>query len=195
MNTQPNQPKAKRNSWRDLTDEERWKRIYAGREKKEAQKIKSLPEAVALALPPYAMYRALEDMASKNVAHIRPDVTKAVVGSVALVASRLVVREREPMADKLESLYGALKGTGFYLDAKEFFYCVSSALVKLVDEGHYPPDAPAVAAALMIVEDAVLDEAGDWNLKEDHAAKMSGKCYDVLLTMGIYGRPPEARLS
>lgn len=184
----PPAPTKKAPRWRDLTDEQRWSRIYKDREKRAGEVIKSLPEAVALALPPYALHMALEAYSMRTNGSMRPDVHKAIVGSLALVASRLKESQRDGLADKLERHYSLLKSSGFFLDDKEFLYAVAVALLKLAEEYRYPADSPATMAAILLKEDAEqYDDIGVWWLNEAHATRMAQLVFDTLIATGLYG--------
>lgn len=174
--------------WRELTDEQRWSRIYADREKRREQVIRSLQEAVALALPAFAMHMAICDCHKTDTAVIRYDAHRAVVGAVALVSSRLVEAEREAMVQKLQRQYELLKTAGFFTDNREFLYAVSAAVVRLADAFFYPPDSPVTLAAILFKEDAEADD-NEWALSKDHALRMSSKVYDTLLAMEFYAQP------
>jgi hypothetical protein len=173
--------------WRDLTDEERWKRIYADREKRAEEVIQSLQEAVALALPAYAMHMAITEMHQTNSGMVRYDAHQAVVGAIALVASRLKPVDRDQFATKLEQVFGTLRRVGFFTDAREFLYAVSYAVVRLADTYHYPSDSPATMAALLFKEDAEDDDAGNsWGLSKAHAAKCGILMYETFRATGFY---------
>lgn len=181
--TKPKQP-----SWRELTDEQRWDRIYAARKKKAAQTIKSVPFAVHLALPPYLMLDAANTLSATGVAYLRQDAHKAVATSLALVSSRLIQPERKKLAIKLEKFGGVIRRTGFFIDGKEYLYAVACATVKLADEWRYPPDAPATLAALVLKEDAEWedDRDNDWGLSKWHAIEATTKVYETMTDTGMF---------
>jgi hypothetical protein len=183
--------KPKRNPrWRELTDEQRWERIYRDREKRATQVIKSMQEAVALALPAYAMHMAICEVHHKDSGVIRYDAHRAVVGAIALVSARLRKEQRDDFANKLDHYFRLMKSSGFYTDEKEFLYAVSCALVKMADSYHYPADAPATMAALLFKEDAEDDGEGNaWGLSKEHAIRMGGLLYDTFLATEFYAQP------
>lgn len=172
--------------WRDLTDEQRWERIYKDRERKRALVIDSLPLATALALPCYLMHAAVEELGSRGLAYLRRDAHTAVVGGLALVAKRLVPAERPQLAKVLEALSGEARRTGFYTDAREFLYCAASSTVRLADEYRYPADGPAVIAGLQLKIDAEEGENGDWGLSASHAVRQTEVLYRSLLRTELY---------
>lgn len=173
--------------WRDLTDEEKWAKIYKGRELKKKAAPKSVAQAVALSLPCYCLHMAIADCHATFQATVRHDIHTAIVSGVAKVASLLTTeRSRTQMASKLDRLYGDVKNSGFYLNNREFLYAVSAATVKLADDWRYPADAPGTMAALMLKEDAESDEVGDWALSKQHALKMVGTAYNALTDTGLY---------
>jgi len=174
--------------WRDLTDEQRWDAIYKGREQRKKAAPKSVQQAVGLVLPAYAMHLAVADCHVTMQATIREDVHIAIVSGIAKVSSLLPnERMREEMATKLDQVFGAIRRSGFYLDNKEFLYAICGATVKLADDWRYPADSPACMAALMIKEDAELDEEGDWRLSKAHALKMVETAYNAMTATGLYG--------
>lgn len=179
--------------WRDLTDEERWAKIYKGREQKKKAAPKTIAQAVALSLPCYCLHMAIVDCHKTFQATIRQDVHTAIVSGVAKVASLLPTeRARGQMADKMHALYTDIKGKGFYLHNREFLYAVAAATVQLADDWRYPADAPGCMAAIMLKEDAETDEAGDWALAKKHAIKMVGAAYNSLTDTGLYAYPETA---
>lgn len=176
--------------WRELTDEQQWERIYADRERRRKSAPKNLPQAVALTLPAYVLQNAISDCHATFQAVIRHDVHVSVVTTIARVAALLPREElRTQLADRLEHQYQGLRYKGFYLDNREFLYANACALVRMVDDFRYPPDAPCVPAALMLKEDAETDEEGDWSLSQSHAARMAGVAYDNLLDTGLFSYP------
>lgn len=173
--------------WRDLTDEQRWASIYKAREQRKASAPKSVHQAVALALPCYAMHMAIADCHKTFQAVIRHDVHTAIVSGIAKVAALLPdERKRERMATDLHRRYLEAKGKGFYVNNREFLYAMAAATVKLADDWRYPADSPAVMAAIMLKEDAELDEMGDWSLSKQHAVKAAGTAYNALTDTGLY---------
>jgi len=185
-------PKKKQPRWRDLTDEEQWAQIYAGRKQKERAKPKTIKEAVALALPGYLLHMAIADCHATFQATVRHDVHTAVVTTIARVASLLPnERSRNSMATKLEKVAGVIRRTGFYHDNREFLYAVAYATVKLADDLRYPADSPACMAAIMLKDDAETDEVGDWSLSRTHAVQMAHEAYNVITETGLYGDPEE----
>lgn len=177
--------------WRDLTDEQRWERIYADRKLKKARAPQTVQEAVALALPAYVMHQAIEDCSASFTANVRPDVHYSIVAAVAKVASLLRdEHEREAMANRLERHFKAIRSDGFYTDNREFLYANAVALVRLVDDYRYPPDSPCVGAAILLKEDAEeYNDTGDWGLSKTHALRMAGKAYDFYCLTGLYAYP------
>lgn len=176
--------------WRDLTDEQRWEQIYKGREQKRALAPKSAAQAAALALPAYVLHMAVTDCQQTFQATIRHDVHTAIVSTVARVASLLQAeKDRAEMLERLTTYYGRIRSRGFYIDNREFLYANAAALVKLVDDYRYPPDAPVVMAAIMLKDDAETDEEGDWRLSKAHAIQMTGVAYDEYLNTELYAYP------
>lgn len=171
--------------WRDLTDEQRWERIYADRKKRAANRISSVKTAAWLALPAYALTMAVEDCHATHTAYIRKDAHKAVVSGLALVSSRLIAKDRPKLNAVLSRHYRVLRRTGFYTDNREFLYAVSVATVKLADEWRYPPDGPACVAALVFKEDAEHDD-NDWGLSKSHALQAAASAHKALVDTGIF---------
>lgn len=183
-------PTKKAPRWRDLTDEERWKRIYADRAKRKDQTIRSVKEAVALALPAYAMHMAIAETHQAHTALVRYDAHHAVVGAIALVASRLNAKHRDEFGSKLAQSFGVIRRVGFFTDSREFLYAVSYAVVKLADAFQYPADSPATMVALLFKYDAEDDSAGNaWGLSTAHAVQCGSLVYDTLCTMEFYSTP------
>ena len=172
--------------WRELTDEEQWKRIYKGRSQRQAAAPKSIRQAVGLALPSYALHMAVSDCHATFQATVRHDVHMAIVSGVAKVSSLIPVKWRDQMSDQLELEFHTLKTKGFYLGNREFLYAVAAATVKLADDWRYPADSPACMAAIMLKEDAETDEEGDWSLTKSHALKMVGIAYNSFTETGLY---------
>ena len=199
-NTNPSQrvegPKPKRPPrWRDLSDEEQWDRIYKDREKANAVKVKNVAQATALCLPAYTLQMAIQDCADTFQATVREDVHTAILTSLARIAGMLPTeKKRTVLLRRLEHSYGEIRRTGFYIDNREFLYANAAALVKLVDDYRFPPDAPVTMAAVMLKEDAETDEVGDWRLDKRHALKMTEVAYDVYLDTGFYAYP-DAKMS
>lgn len=175
--------------WRDLTDEERWARIYRGRAQKAAAAPKTLQQAVGLSLPAYCLHMAVADCHKTLQATIRHDVHVSIVAGVAKVSSLVPDAWRDHMADTLHKEYRTIASKGFYIDNKEFLYAIAGATVKLADDWRYPADSPACMAALLIKEDAESDEGGDWCLAKAHALQMVGHAYNALTDTGLYGYP------
>lgn len=176
--------------WRDLSDEEQWKKIYEGREQKKAAAPRSVGQAVALALPGYVMQMAIDDCHKTFQATIRYDVHVSVVSSIAKVAAMLTQeRKREKMVERLHKHFLTIKSSGFFLNNREFLYANAAAVVKLADDFRYPADSPACMAAIMLKEDAEMDEEGDWGLEIKHAVKMTGHVYDRYLDTELYRYP------
>lgn len=174
--------------WRDLTDEQRWAAIYKGREQKKKAAPKTVRQAVGLALPSYCLHMAVADCHATMQATIRHDVHVAIVSGVAKVASLLPTEKaRDQMATKLDQVFGEVRRQGFYTDNREFLYAIAGATVRLADDWRYPADSPACMAALMLKEDAELDEAGEWSLSKAHALKMVEVAYNALTRTGLYG--------
>lgn len=184
-------PKPKRPPrWRDLSDEEQWERIYADRERKKAASPKNVAQATALALPAYCMHMAIDDCHKTFQATIRHDVHTAIVTTMAKVSALLPNEaKRERMLNRMHCHYLDVKSAGFFLNNREFLYVNAAALVRIVDDWRYPPDAPVVGAALLLKDDAEDDEAGEWGLDKGHALRMVGKVYDTLLKTGLYAYP------
>lgn len=180
----PPAPK-KRLGWRDLTDEQRWAKIYRDRAARRAGAPKTIKEAVKLMLPAALLHEAISTCHAKGIAHVRYDAHVAVVSSVAKIASLLQEKDREPVATLVERIGDTLEGQGFYLDEKEFLYAVASATTKLVDEGFYPADAPAAMAALVFKMDAE-EEGNEWGLIESHAVAASARLFDAMRDTGIF---------
>lgn len=174
--------------WRDLTDEQRWGAIYKGREQKAKSAPKTVKQAVGLALPSYALHMAVADCHATMQATIRHDIHVAIVSGVAKIAALLPTEKmRDQMAVKLDQVFDEVKRSGFYTDNREFLYAIAGATVKLADDWRYPADSPACMAALMLKEDAELDEAGEWRLAKAHALKMVEVAYNALTRTGLYG--------
>ena len=184
-------PKPKR--WRDLTDEQQWKRIYQDRAAQRRTAPQTVRQAVALGLPSYVMHEAVSDCHKTLQATVRGDVHHAIVSGIAKVASLMQEGDREPYADMLHREYLTIKRAGFYLDNREFLYANACALVRLVDEVRYPADAPAVMAALLLKSDAEEYDEGDWRLAMGHAIRMTGVAYDQFMKTGMYSTPDEIR--
>ncbi len=185
--TNPAPAKPKQPRWRDLTDEQRWEQIYKGRENKRRASPKSVRQAVGLALPAYVMHLAIADCHKTFQAEIREDVHTAIVSGIAKVAALLPERQREPMADSLQSEYDSIRRKGFYFHNKEFLYCAAHATVTLANDWRYPADAPATMAAILLKEDAEDYDTGDWALDKSHAIRMAGGCYNAFVETGLYG--------
>jgi len=184
---QPRHPLiGKRKSWRDLTDEEQWKRIYAGRAARERAKPKTIKEAVSLGFPAYVMYQAIQGAADNEARYVRKDTERAVVASIMKVSSLLPEHWRGQYADDMQKHYLRFRRTGFYTGHTEFLYAAAAATVSLCDRGHYPPDAPALMAAFILKEDAEHDD-NDWDLSKQHAIQMAGTALDQYLETGLYG--------
>lgn len=188
----PGKKAKKAPSWRELTDEQRWEKIYQGRAQKQASAPKSVKQAVGLALPGYVMHMAISDCHATFQATVRHDVHTAVVTSIAKVASLMPPYRREFMSKRLEDEYQTIRSNGFYLNNREFLYAVAHATVKLADDWRYPADSPACMAAIMLKEDAELDEVGDWKLDRKHALRMVQVAYNALTDTNLYGKPEEA---
>lgn len=180
--------KKKQPRWRDLTDEEQWKAIYAGRAAKKKSAPKSVAQACGLSLPCYVMHMAIADCHATFQAVVRHDVHTAIVSGIAKVAALLPEKDRSVMAHRLEVSYRRVKAEGLYLHNREFLYAICGATLKLAEDWRYPADSPACMAALMLVEDAHSDEAGDWSLDQKHAVKMVGTAYNSLTQSGLYGK-------
>ena len=190
MHVQPGTPfhgikRTRQPKWRELTDEQRWERIYADRKTKSALNIDDVHEATKLALPAYAMHFAIVNCHAKGNATIRPDAHKATVAAIATVASRLVAHRRDSFGERLERRFSLIRSNGFFTDNREFLYAVSAATLKLVDEFLYPADSPASMAALVFVEDAHHDD-NDWGLSETHAAKARDWVFDSFIASDLY---------
>jgi len=179
--------------WRDRSDEEQWSQIYSDRRKRKAiADTINVPKAAALGLPSYALQMAIDDCHKTFAASIRHDVHTAILSSMARVASLLPnEKKRGLMLTRMHSHYGNIRGKGFYLHNREFLYANAAALVKLVDDYRFPPDAPVVPAAIMLKEDAETDEEGDWALDKLHALKMIDVAYDGYLATELYAYPDQ----
>lgn len=188
----PQSQKPKQPRWRDLTDEQRWERIYKDREARKKENITSVRKATGLALPAYAMHMAICHLHEKDEAFVRYDAHRSVVAAVALVSSRLLPKHRDALVKQLERHYGLLKTAGFFMNAREFLYCIATATVKLADDFRYPADSPATLAALVFKEDAENPD-NDWSLHKEHAIQMTGKVYDTYTSMQFYYTPDEAK--
>ena len=144
-------------------------------------------QAVALALPCYLMHQAIADCHATFQAVVRHDVHTAIVSGIAKVSGLLIKQQdRTKMANQLEENYQTIRQQGFYLNNREFLYAVAHATVKLADDWRYPPDAPACMAALMLKEDAEMDEAGDWGLSKIHAIQQAGLAYNAITKTELY---------
>jgi hypothetical protein len=187
-------PKPKRPPrWRDLSADEQWEQIYKDRKKKQAQRdLVNVPKAAALGLPSYTLQMAIDDCHKTFQATVRHDVHTAILTSMAKVASLLPnEKKRLAMLERMQTHYGAIRGHGFYLNNREFLYANAAALVMLVDDYRFPPDAPVVSAAILLKEDAEMDEEGDWQLDKAHAIKMTSVAYDQYLATELYAYPDQ----
>lgn len=186
-NGKPKQAAKKAPRWRDLTDEQQWEQIYKGREQKAKAAPKTVRQAVALSLPCYCLHMAVADCHKTFQAVIRHDVHTAIVSGIAKVASLCPPDMREPMANQMHQEYLTIKGKGFYTNNTEFLYAIAHATVMLADDFRYPADSPACMAAIMLKEDAEMDEEGEWGLSKSHAIKMAGIAYNALTDTELYG--------
>lgn len=179
----PPKPRALR--WRELTDEQRWARIYKDRKHKKDAAPKTARDAAALALPCYVLTEAIAYCHANTITAIRSDVHHACLSGVAKLSSVLKPEHRALMADMLSVEYETIRSKGFYINEREFLYAVAAATVKLVDDLRYPADAPATMAALLLKEDAEADD-NEWGLQTAHAVKMTGFAYNALIATGFY---------
>ena len=165
-------------------------KIYKDRETQKALAPKTINEAVALMLPAYVIHCAISNLHKGGDIAVRQDVHVSAVTTIAKIAS-LVKNElwREQIATRCEQYYQIIRHAAFYNDGKEFLYASAAAVVKMVDDFRYPPDAPIAMACVLISEDAQMDEVGDWNMNEAHAVQVTGKTYDAFVDTGLYKIP------
>lgn len=144
----------RRRMWRELTDEERWNRIYDERRRVRDSLPRALPEARRLVLPVAPLLDAIQK--SRGILEFREDAVKGVATHVAKASSRLSESHRNVLIRDSENL--STRCRWFVEIAPQYVYAASSAIVRCADERFFPADSPAGLAALAIKMDVEENE-------------------------------------
>ena len=173
--------------WRDLTDEERWRRIYDGRQALKPGEASSPDEAVALLVPALMLLRGFAVLRQSG-ADLREDVRHSAVTGFQRAASCLRQSDRDDALRRCEVVCDDADRLCPSVGPQEYCYATCHLLVLLADRGLYPADSPVTLAALSVKIDAEDDDPGDWKVNPGSARLAAEKLYESLLASGYLAR-------
>lgn len=145
----------RRLSWRELTDDQRWARIYSDRDRRAASLPRALPEARRLVAPVAVLLDATFEAKAIGV-ESRLDVWESLTVHVPKMTERLSVADRNALDQNVMAIIADVRRACPSVVA--YFYAAAAAVAHLVDQSDFPPDSPGALAALAIKVE--LEETG-----------------------------------
>ena len=161
--------------WSQLSDEERWLRIYDDRRRAREGLPSALPEARRLVLPMLPLMDAI--VRSRGSYELREDVVKGVATHIAKCSERLKGSHRDRLSREGDDLTARCRRVVSDLD--QYIYAASAAVVRAADERMFPADSPGGLAALALK----MDVEGSGEATSDHAAA-AGRVFDLIVRSG-----------
>lgn len=169
---------ARPTSWSDLTDEARWKVIANDRERVRAAMPRAVPEAIRLVAPVAVLIYAAQALKAEGL-EVRDDVLTALAAHVTKVCACLNPAQQNVLVAHVEHLN---RGCARHVSsARGYLYASAAALVQMIDDGMFPPDAPGSLAALAIKADAEETDAEEWGAHAKMHLGAAGRIRDCMV--------------
>lgn len=172
-----------RPTWRQLTDEQRWAKIYHDRQRQAESLPRALPEGRRLVIPVALVLDALMECKAVGV-DPRADVLHSLATHIPKMTSLLKAPDRNTLAENVDVAMARVRAV--CPNAVAYLYATACAVAHMIAQGDFPEDSPGALGALAIKIE-LEETGGDVFRKRDGTLEQGlssvGKVLDVYRAM------------